>query len=542
MRGSLSRVLAVAALLAATEACSFLVDTSADQCSSNSDCTSKGGAFAGSVCADHVCVIKCTSNKQCTAQNGSPSICVRETGACGALLSPDCQTIFQEPGALDNEGTVLLGMLFPMSGENAASEKSRINAVELARRHIHKANSGLPGVKDGPSRPLVLLACDDAKDPLRAARHLTSDLHVPAIVGPAFSGVTTTVAKEVTIPAGTLVISPSATSPTLTDLADNGLVWRTAPSDVIQALAMVQVVATKLEPDVRTAYTLKDTDKIRVAVVHKGDAYGTGLATALFKGLRFNGGASAAANADFFKQLDYGDPQKTAAPELAAAYKKAVDSLVAFKPHILITIGTTEAVTDIFAKVEAQWPAAEPIKPRHLVSDGLQVPEMLTQIGTNDALRKRVLGTVPGVPGTNYESFKIAFDTAFPDTPADSYSAGSYDATLLLGFAIAAAKDKPLTGAIINEGLKKTIPSPRATPIDADVNEINKGFGAMAGDGIDFSGASGLLDFDPATGEAPADIQIWCLKAPGGKPVAFGPSGLVFGAKTNALEGTFSCP
>lgn len=540
MRGKLLGLLGVAALLVTTEACSFLVDSSADQCTTNGDCTSKGGAFAGSVCgADHTCVIKCTTNKACAEQAGQPAICVKATGFCSALKSEDCQTIFQEPGALDRDDAVLLGMMFPMSGENAASEKSRINAVELARRHIHKSASGLPGVGGGPSRPLVLLACDDAKDPVRAANHLAKDLRVPAIVGPAFSGVTTTVAKEVTIPAGTLVISPSATSPTLTDLADNGLVWRTAPSDVIQSLAMVQVVGTKLEPEVRTALSLTASDKIRVAVVHKGDAYGTGLATALFKTLKFNG-ATAAANADDYKQLDYGDPQKTAAADQAATYKKTVDAIVAFKPHILVTIGTTEAVSEIFAKVEAGW--TDPVRPRHLVSDGLQVPEMLAQVGTNDQLRRRVLGTIPGVPGANYEGFKVAFDGAFPDTPADSYSAGAYDATLLLGFAIASVGNKPLTGALINEGLKRTIPGPKAVLVNADVNEINKGFTAMAGDGIDFNGASGPLDFDPATGEAPADIQIWCLKAASGKPFAFSPSGLVFGAKTNALDGTFACP
>lgn len=544
MRGSLLGLFGVAALLVTTEACSLLVDTTADQCTVDADCTSKGGAFAGSICGgDHTCVIKCTTNKACSAQLGVQSVCVRDTGFCSPLLSEDCKTVFQAtPGTLDNDGAVLLGMLFPMTGENASSERSRVNAVELARRHITNASSGLPGVNGGPARPLVFLACDDAADPVRAARHLARDLHVPAIIGPAFSGVTTTVAKEVTIPAGTLVISPSATSPTLTDLPDNGLVWRTAPSDVIQSDAMVKVVSSKLEPDVRTAYGLKDTDKIRIVVAHKGDAYGTGLASALFKGLRFNGGLAASANADFYRQFDYGDPQKVAPADLAASYKKTVDAIVQFKPHILITIGTTEAVTEIFAKVESTWPSADPIRPRHLVSDGLQVPEMLTQVGANEPLRQRVLGTIPGVPGVNYESFKIAFNGAFTDTPADSYSAGAYDAALLVGFAIAAAGNKPLTGALINEGLKKTIPSPKALPINADVNDINKGFGAMTGDGIDFNGASGPLDFDPVTGEAPADIQIWCLKAQTGKPFFFSPSGVVFGAKSNSLEGSFSCP
>ena len=543
VRGSLVGVLAVAALLASTEACSFLVDASPDQCSSNADCTRKGGAFVGAVCgADHTCLIRCKSNKACTAQNGgAPSMCVKATGFCAQLLSPDCQTIFQEPGALDDDGAVVLGTLFPMTGVNATAVKPRINAAELARRHISKAASGLPGIDGGPARPLVLLACDQAVDALRAARHLASDLRVPGIVGPSFSGVVTNVAQEVTVPAGTLIISPSATSPSITDLADNGLVWRTAPSDVIQSLAMVQLVSTRIEPEVRAAYGLKDADKIRIAVAHKGDAYGTGLASYLAKNLRFNGGGSASANADFYRQVDYGDPQKTSAADQAASYKKTVDALVAFKPHVLVTIGTSEAVSEILAKVESGWPSAETIRPRHLVSDGLYVPDLLTFVGPNDALRKRVLGTVPGQPGPNFDAFKLAFDGAFPGTLADNYAAGAYDATLLLGFAIVSAGNKPLTGALLNEGLKRTIPATGGPVINADVNEITKGFAAMAKAGMDFNGASGPLDFDPATGEAPADIQIFCLKSATGK-AAFGPSGLVFAARSSSLEGSFSCP
>ncbi|MEO5726465.1 MAG: hypothetical protein ABI134_12920, partial [Byssovorax sp.] len=34
----------------------------------------------------------------------------------------------------------------------------------------------------------------------------------------------------------------------------------------------------------------------------------------------------------------------------------------------------------------------------------------------------------------------------------------------------------------------------------------------VANDGtIDYNGASGPLDFDNKTGEAPSDIQIWCI-------------------------------
>lgn len=540
MRGP-GRWLPMAMLLFAAsciEACSFIVDTKAEQCESSADCNALGGAFVGAVCSkDKVCLASCTTNRACMDAIGGPAICHRDTSKCAPLLSQDCKTIFSEPNAVEKDNAVVLGILLPQTGENAASMKPRVNAVELARRHIHKANSGLPGVSGGASRPLVLLSCTDADDPLRAARHLAEVVRVPAIIGPAFSGVTTNVAKEVTIPRGVLIISPSATSPTLTDLVDNGLVWRTAPSDVLQATAMIQLVEKHIEEDVRTNLMLPMSAQIRLAVVHKGDAYGTGLGGALFKGLRYNGGKTPSANADNYLQIDYGDPTKG---DVSANYIKAVDQLVAFKPHVIITVGTTEAVTEVFAKVEEKW--TDPSRPRHIVADGLQVPELIEKIGTNDQLRRRVYGTIGAATGVNYDSFvneyKLAFGT---DTQADSYAAGAYDATLLVSYAIAAAGNKPLKGSLVNEGLKKTAVT-GAMAIQSGYDDINKAFGAMPGAGIDYNGASGPLNFDVITGEAPADIQIWCVRAASGKASAFVPSGLNFSASSGMIQGSLACP
>jgi hypothetical protein len=46
----------VAALASAAAACSLLLDTSPEQCTTSSDCDKRGGAFVGLVCANHVCV------------------------------------------------------------------------------------------------------------------------------------------------------------------------------------------------------------------------------------------------------------------------------------------------------------------------------------------------------------------------------------------------------------------------------------------------------------------------------------------------------
>lgn len=535
------RLAALSIVLPCLEACSFIVDASPEQCTSHADCTSRGGAFANSVCTrDHVCLTTCTTNKGCIDALGEPAICVRETAKCAPLLSEDCKKIWQEPNAIEKDNAVVLGIMLAHTGEDAPAEVPRINAVELARRHIHKQNAGLPGVNGGPARPLVMVSCDDAADPLRAARHLAEVVRVPAIVGPAFSGVTTSVAKEVTIPRGVLVISPSATSPSLTALEDNGLVWRTAPSDVLQAKAMTLLVSSFVEKDVRAAYSIAETADIRLAVVHKGDTYGAGLGNALFKSLKFNRGQTAAANDVNYKQIDYGDPLKLDEAQRKTAYENAAKDLIAFKPHILITVGTAEAV-DIFKQVEAGWTDTA-MRPVHIVSDGLQIPDLLAAIGTNDELRKRVRGTIGEASGPTFDAFKNEYRLAFgTDSIPDAYAAGAYDATLLLAYAIAGAGNRPLKGTIINEGLQKTY-IPGSKVIEAGYEQVNDAFKEMAIGGIDYNGASGPLDFDKATGEAEGNIQIWCVGAGSDGKLTYKASGAAFLPKQpTTLAGTPSC-
>lgn len=49
------------------------------------------------------------------------------------------------------------------------------------------------------------------------------------------------VADQVFIPNGVVGISPSSTSPDVTDLDDNGYIFRTAPSDLLQGPAMAEL-------------------------------------------------------------------------------------------------------------------------------------------------------------------------------------------------------------------------------------------------------------------------------------------------------------
>lgn len=522
----------VGAFLAFGPSCSFVVDTSADQCQSDGDCASRG--FEGWYCGpDKTC--RCKSHKACKAQLGVDAVCA--AGACATLRSEDCPTVFMRPTDLDRDDAIVIGWMAPIIGENKSLVEPQLNAVDLARRDFA---DGLPPIKDGsPNRPLVVLACNDGVNALRAAKHLVEDVHVPAIIGPAFSGVLKTVATEETISRKTLLLSASATSPLITGLIDDGLVWRTCPSDAVQAVAMAQLVAAKVEADARKAFGMATDDPtLRVAVVAKGDAYGQGLANALFDRIVFNKKSAADNGAALYRRIGYGDPSKDDKATLTASYAAAVKGVLDFKPHILVTVGTGEAVTQILTEVEKSWPAGA--RPRHLVSDGLQLPELAALARGND-MRTRLYGSIAGTDSALGKKFRDAYNGAGFTAKPDAYAASAYDALYLLAYAIVAAGAKPITGPQLVAGLGLTVPDGKAVPVRAGPEDVGKAMAALrTGGRIDYDGASGPLNFDVATGEAEADIQIWCVN-PTGAADTFANVG-IYRAQGGVIDGTLVCP
>jgi ABC-type branched-subunit amino acid transport system substrate-binding protein len=545
-------------------ACSVLVDTTADQCSKDADCTSKGAAFAGMVCsAQGVCAKPagaagasgaggaagsagaagaeggCTTNLECVTKLGDNQICRKTDHVCVSLLSEDCIRVV---GDYKNDDAFFVGSVAPTVGSDQSTGLAIQNSIELALNDFLSSSNGLPPAKPGgASRPIVLVGCNDNSDSdiaVRAAQHLVGDLGVPAIIGAAFSGITIKMATTVTIPGGTLVISPSATSTAITDLADNGLVWRTSPSDVIQSDALVKFMP-QLEAEVRSLAGLAADAKMKVAMLNKGDSYGKGLSDSLITDLSFNG-LPALENADNFVSFNYGNPDDPKSDP--TKYPDALTKIFQLKPHLIMVFGTNEGVTEIFQKVEEGWAteAGASYRPFYIFSDGGEVTDLWEYLRAKDAddsMRKRVIGTVPGTNNANYKIFRNLYNSKISDgtTPDIFGTAGAYDAMYLLAFAASTASEG-ITGASLAQGLGRLVP-PGAT-IKAVSGQINPGFTALqSGQNIDFEGASGQLNFDVKTGEASSDIQFWCSpKGSDGKAATGSNTGAFYDAATQAVS------
>jgi ABC-type branched-subunit amino acid transport system substrate-binding protein len=491
---------------------------------------------------DSVCVAApgCTSHAECFDKLGVPGICRAFDRTCAPLFSAECKEADMDDRSLkaikDDAGTIVLGVLAPLTSDQASTGRAIFNASLVAVDEITNAKNGIPSpTAGGRSRPLAFVPCDQINDEAAATDHLANTLKVPAIIGPQFSGTLKRI-YGTTLAAHTLLFSPSATASDIAGLSDNNLVWRTAPPDVLQAKAIAGLIATRVEPQVRAELTDGATAQLKLAVMHKSDSYGTGLETDIRGVVQINGVALSSTNPNY-QPFNYGDPDSDGAG-LDARIDASVASVVTQAPHIVIIVGTVEAATKVLPKLEAAW--KEPAyRPRYIVTDGVQAPELVTAAPGGSELAKRILGTVPGTQSTQYADFlqRYRSDSRFSTSSPDVFgTAGGYDATYMLAYSILAAGDQPLTGEILAQGFGKLV---SGDPIDlGSADSLNKAFDIInQGGSININGASGPLDFDLKTGDATSDIQIWCISSQS-KIINTGE----FLGASGSLAGTFSCP
>ena len=168
---------------------------------------------------------------------------------------------------------VKIGVVGGISGPIAALAPPMIDASKLAVAHVNEQGGLLGG------NNLVAVIGDSScsqQGGTDAANKAVNVEGVVAMVGPYCSGATLAAANSVTVPAGVVLVSPSATSPELTKLDDKDLVFRTAPSDSYQG----QALARKLLND--------GTNK--VAVAYLNNDYGKGFAEAFRSEFEGKGG------------------------------------------------------------------------------------------------------------------------------------------------------------------------------------------------------------------------------------------------------------
>jgi len=484
----------------------------------------------------------CASNRACREALGRPAVCRRDDGACAPLETDECK-LFAEPGEADDDRTVFLGAMFPLSGALATEPIGRpsARAVDLARRDFVQIAHGLPQ-GDAPPRPVAVVACDDAADSAKVARHLALDVRVPAIIGFGSSKDFAALALSLFVPHRVLSIAAKNSSALITAIpvpaGEPRLVFRTSLSSAGVAEPVSLLVERVIEPKLRPK--LRDPARpLRLALLRRRSAAGLALGDALFGALRFNG-KSALENGAAFREVSIDEPSEA---DAGASYAAAVSELLRFAPDVVVYGGADELTAGLFQPLESAWPRAEDHRPTYVALNSFTGTSFSTWLGTNAELRHRFIGIAAPASTPANARFTMRYNEAYAEKVTANLSpAAPYDAFYLLAYAALAAGEGARRGSDLARAIERLTPPGKR--IEVGPSAIFDAAAALrAGEKIDLAGAGGPLDFDLGTGESPADYVFVC---PGVNARGFAEneaeSGLGFASADRALHGALRCP
>ncbi|MDC0717756.1 ABC transporter substrate-binding protein [Nannocystis bainbridge] len=457
-------------------------------------------AILGCSAVSSVDYAPCSSSADCRGAFGLGYACGEQQLCEKAEVFERCDEVypvdlFEAPDK--SRDLIVFGSLFDHT--ETTGDRILVNAATLAVMEANK--SGLGG------RNFAIVHCDYQQDPsiddltaeeaaVAAAKYLVDELGTPAIVGPGTSGLAEAVYKELAKAEHaerTLIISPSATSPSLSDIDPDkpGLFWRTAPPDSVLGAKLAQYMEDEAVSD--------------AVVVYEGNTYGKGLAIELQK----NFGATITLD-------EYQSPSEIPSKVVEIANQHAGP-----EDFAIVFIASDVAQVTSFLNAAGANPFYADPAVKIFFGDTAYNVDVITQTQTKAAgLYPNVRGVFPGEPTARkvYQFFNTTYDATFPEKAMDaSYASHTYDATWLAIYGAAWSffqNGQKIEGPAMAEGLTKISAGETYDIVSNTWNGIKTAFKAKRS--INVSGASGELDYDPATEETTAPVIRWTIVSDGG--------------------------
>ncbi len=168
---------------------------------------------------------------------------------------------------------VKLGIMFGFTGPIESLSPAMAAGAELAMKEVSDSGKLLDGSTVTPVRADT--GCADNALATANAERLVAE-GISGLVGGDCSGVTGAILQNVAVPNGMVMISPSATSPGLSVMEDNGLFFRTSPSDAREGEIMADI--------------LKERGVNSIALTYTNNDYGKGLSEAIKSSFEALGG------------------------------------------------------------------------------------------------------------------------------------------------------------------------------------------------------------------------------------------------------------
>lgn len=356
------------------------------------------------------------------------------------------QTTTTLPTVVETDGTLVIGLLVPAG--DAVLGVSLPEAAEEAVRQINIAG----GVLD---RQVDLIAADEGQTTTAAATAIREllDENVDAIVGPSSSLIALSTLDEI-VGAGRVACSPTASALALDEFPDNGLFFRTVPSDSLQARAIAQAA--------------DQTGAQRAAVIYIDDAYGRGLSSAVQDAL--SGGAITSVESI---------PVSPADDDMLDEVLRIANS----QAQVAIVLGNDDDGPRILAALdEVDTSGLATV----VVNDAMRNPDAPQTIADlRTSLRSKIVGLAPQAE---------AMGTTAPFDPPGAYATHAFDCVNLIALAaVRAGSDAPRDIAV-SMGEVSNSGQPCRT-FEACVETLVAGFQ------IDYNGPSGVTDLSSRSGD-----------------------------------------
>lgn len=363
-----------------------------------------------------------------------------------------------------------IGLLLNFTGSPEASE-NRKRAFDLATKHVNESG----GVLGNPVESVVADATGDPAVAVEAARRLVEFDGIHALVGPNASSAALPISQSISGPLRIPTISPSATSPQLSDVEDNGYFFRTALSDAAQGPVLARVN--------------RDRGFDNVGLIYQDDAWGKGLATT-------------------FEQAWDGTLRAVSVDTSQASFLTELTQSASSGAQALVVIAFEgQALTIVREAID------EGIYSQFVFGDAAKRISLVREIGGEK------LGGMYGAAGASAPEnaatpeWEAAYIAEYGELPVLAYVKETYDAVIALALAAQAAGS--VDGSAIRDHLR-VIAGPPGQTIPGTPTGVADGLSLLAkGQEIDFDGASGTLDWDDNGDLLRGHIGTWRFTSDG---------------------------
>jgi branched-chain amino acid transport system substrate-binding protein len=443
-----------------------------NECNVDDDCDHRVDGGTRLFCTlDHLCVDGIPDDQLC-----------KTNGVVNLYGSPD-------PNAL-----VVAGILDrpTIRDLNSVTDYDMANALILGAEEINQ----IPN-----AQPVRLVLCDTGRSPeqtQRALRVAVQSYGAVGAVGPGTSDDLIGLAnKGLVQQLHVVVVSPSATAVSLSGI--NPLIWRTAPSDALQA----KVLATQVPASAS-----------KVEMAYANTTYGRGLNTTFIDAF-VKGTPNTATFSSFF--FATGSDMTVVANQLASG-----------GPDVALLVADSDAPALVVALAGA-GPSLQATQ--YLMTDSAKSPALYGPPGhyVTASVLDRIRGTGGANPplsdpssGPVFAAFRGRYLNRFPDADpgAQAWVGNTYDAFYAIVIAAATISDGRFSGERLSAGMAHL--STAGAPM-IEVGSVGYPLAVTAlqsGKDVNLVGSSGPIDFTAQHDVMTAPIEVW--------RIATGPTGPKF--------------